>query len=97
MIDQINRKEKQKLEEAILRIQRMERYLEEILELRNHCGEETAEFKEKMKLLEEYYTGGQWLEDYERDERKELPPDLKRGVLAEDTLYDLLVEFKIYS
>lgn len=89
--------EKEKLKEAILRIQSMERYLDEILELRKHSGEETEEFREKIKILEEYYTGGQWLEDYERDERRELPSDLKRGVLTEDTLYDLLMEFEIYS
>ena len=29
-------------------------------------------------------------EDYEADERGELPPDLKRGVLSQDALYDLL-------
>ena len=28
--------------------------------------------------------------DYEADERGELPPDLKRGVLSQDALYDLL-------
>jgi hypothetical protein len=29
---------------------------------------------------------------YEADERGELPPDLKRGVLSQDALYDLLEE-----
>ena len=28
--------------------------------------------------------------DYEADERGELPPDLKRGVLSQDALYNLL-------
>ena len=46
--------------------------------------------KEKLAALESYYTSGQWLADYEADERGELPPDLKRGVLAQDALYDLL-------
>lgn len=45
---------------------------------------------EKLRLLEAYYTGGQWREDYEADERGELPPTLKRGVLSQDALYDLL-------
>ena len=45
---------------------------------------------EKIALLDAYYTSGEWLEDYESDERGELPPDLKRGVLAQDALYDLL-------
>ena len=45
---------------------------------------------EKLALLETYYTSGQWRDDYEADERGELPPDLKRGVLSQDGLYDLL-------
>ena len=45
---------------------------------------------EKLRLLEAYYASGEWLEDYEADENGELPPDLKRGVLSQDALYDLL-------
>ena len=45
---------------------------------------------EKLRLLGAYYTSGEWREDYEADERGELPPDLKRGVLSQDALYDLL-------
>ena len=40
--------------------------------------------------LLEYYEGGQWLADFEMDEKGLLPRDLKRGVLSEDGLYDLL-------
>lgn len=47
---------------------------------------------EKLRLLEAYYTSGKWREDYEADERGELPPELKRGVLSQDALYDLLEE-----
>lgn len=45
---------------------------------------------EKLRLLSIYYNSGEWLEDYEADERGELPPNLKRGVLSQDALYDLL-------
>ncbi len=45
---------------------------------------------EKLRLLEAYYTSGEWLEDYEADERGEFPSDLKRGVLSQDALYNLL-------
>ena len=45
---------------------------------------------EKLRLLEAYYISGEWLEDYEADERGEFPPDLKRGVLSQDALYNLL-------
>ncbi len=49
---------------------------------------------EKLAALNAYYTSGLWLEDYEADERCELPPDLKRGVLSQDGLYDLLERMK---
>lgn len=47
---------------------------------------------EKLRLLEAYLVSGEWLEDYEADERGEFPPELKRGVLSQDALYDLLEE-----
>ena len=37
-----------------------------------------------------YYESGQWLQDYEADERGELPRNLKRGVLSQDGLWELL-------
>ena len=40
--------------------------------------------------LREYYENGQWLLDYEADERGELPATLKRGVLSQDGLWGLL-------
>ena len=43
-----------------------------------------------MRHLELYYTGGQWQRDYDDDEAGKLPGDLKRGVLSEDAVYDLL-------
>lgn len=42
------------------------------------------------EALKEYYESGLWLSDYEADERGELPADLKRGVLSQDGLYNLL-------
>ena len=38
----------------------------------------------------------EYQEDFEADERGELPKDLKRGVLSEDALYDLLEETERY-
>ena len=45
--------------------------------------------EQKRKILEDYYTSGQWRKDYEADEQGLLPKDLKRGVLSQDALYDL--------
>ncbi len=40
--------------------------------------------------LESYYTGRNWKKDLEADENGRLPEGLKRGVLSEDAVYDLL-------
>ena len=45
-----------------------------------------------LRELLDYYEGGQWLLDYQADERGELPRTLKRGVLSEDGLWNLLTE-----
>ena len=66
------------------RIERVEKY-ERMFDEATACPEE-----EKLRLLDAYYTSGEWREDYEADERGEFPPDLKRGVLSQDALYDLL-------
>lgn len=47
--------------------------------------------------LTSYYDGGQWLEDYQCDERGELPTALKRGVLSEDGVYNLLGDIRSLS
>ena len=44
--------------------------------------------------LSTYYESDLWMEDYEADEAGELPADLKRGVLSEDGLYNLLAVYE---
>ena len=66
------------------RIERVERY-ERLFDEAKACPD-----AEKLRLLEAYCASGAWREDYEADERGEFPPDLKRGVLSQDALYDLL-------
>ena len=46
-----------------------------------------------MQLLSEYYASPLWREDFEADEAGLLPKDLKRGVLSEDAVYDLLSDY----
>lgn len=46
-----------------------------------------------LEELRRYYEGGQWLLDYQADERGELPRDLKRGVLSQDGVWNLLAEY----
>ena len=40
--------------------------------------------------LEAYYTSRAWRDDFEADEAGKLPADLKRDVLSEDGIYDVL-------
>ena len=70
-------------ENRIERVERYERLFDEV----------TAQpDPEKLAELDAYYTSSLWRDDYEADERGELPPDLKRGVLSQDALYNLLEE-----
>lgn len=81
------------IEEAIERVQRMEKYfdrLQEVVSENPHMLQEDEDIKEMLHLLVEYYEGGQWLRDYELDEQGMFPEGLKRGVLAEDSVYDFL-------
>lgn len=43
-----------------------------------------------IQKLEAYYSGSDWKNDLKLDEEGKLPVDLKRGVLSEDGIYDLL-------
>jgi hypothetical protein len=83
----------EKLQARIARICKMEQYFDEvagIVRLNTDLLHHDESVKTKLNELVEYYEGGLWLQDYECDERGELPSDLKRGVLSEDGLYNLL-------
>jgi len=56
--------------------------------------ERVKKMEECYDALREYMDSGLWLSDYEADERGELPPDLKRGVLSQDGLYNLLQDIE---
>ena len=50
-----------------------------------------ATIQEKYFELMSYY-GSDWLKDYKDDEAGKIPKDLKRGVLSQDSVYDLLTK-----
>lgn len=54
--------------------------------------EDFADVQESLKELEEYYGSKEWKKDFADDEKGLLPPDLKRGVLSEDGIWNLLEE-----
>ena len=46
--------------------------------------------QDDIDALDKYYSSGEWRQDFEDDEAGLLPEDLKRGVLSEDGLWNLL-------
>ena len=57
------------------------------------CPDRLDAIRDDIQTLSEYYEGSLWREDFEADEAGLLPQDLKRGVLSEDAVYDLLTEY----
>ena len=49
-----------------------------------------AKVQESIKALEAYYGSKDWKKDFRDDEKGLLPADLKRGVLSEDGIWNLL-------
>ena len=79
-------------EEVVERVRQMEArfdHLQEALAKSPSAIRQDRYLQDQLRILMEYYEGGQWLRDYELDELGLLPEDLKRGVLAQDGLYDL--------
>ncbi|MBR4039743.1 MAG: DUF4298 domain-containing protein [Clostridia bacterium] len=72
------------------RIREMERHFDALCAALRDGRQVDAAMMDAARVLADYIRSGQWLCDYERDERGELPADLKRGVLSQDALYDLL-------
>ena len=77
------------------RISQMEDRFDEVTRVMAALDEavsEYADFKSEIKALQDYMESGQWKEDFETDEAGKIPANVKRGVLSEDGLYDLLEE-----
>lgn len=82
-----------KIDKQIERITQMELRME-------HAAKAVMEFsvaldnyeaaQEVLTALSEYYDGEAWKQDYADDEAGRLPADLKRGVLSEDGIWNLL-------
>lgn len=45
---------------------------------------------DRIAELEEYLDSGQWLKDFEADERGEFSPEICRDAMTEDAVYELL-------
>ena len=50
--------------------------------------------QEAIATLSDYYSSNEWKQDYDDDEAGLLPKDLKRGVLSEDGIWNLLSDWR---
>ncbi|MBR2041263.1 MAG: DUF4298 domain-containing protein [Oscillospiraceae bacterium] len=86
--------DKTELEYAFERIEHMEKLFDETQLMFNNnpsCVSEPS-FQKKISLLTQYMESGTWLRDYGLDEKGLLPPELKRGILSEDGLYNFICD-----
>ena len=84
----------------IERIEHMEKILDESNEVLNKLFdalENYSALREKYQELIDYYSGDLWMKDFDSDEAGNLPDDLKRGVLSEDAVYDLLTKNRLIT
>lgn len=79
------------INEAVLRIEQMEMFFD-LLQKSFKTDPESigkdCSLKNAYRILVQYYESGQWLSDYELDEKGLLPKTMKRGILSQDALYD---------
>ena len=78
-----------------IRVSKMESMFDDVSKVMSNLDdalEEYAGIKDKIDELNVYLESGQWQKDFEADEKGLIPKDMKRGVLSEDGLYDLLTE-----
>lgn len=84
--------------QLVERIRTMEQAYDRACELDAALAEALDAFEENADLMQEladYMDSGQWMKDFEADESGLLPEDLKRGILSEDRLYNLLTEYEM--
>ena len=87
----------EKSKEQIARIRKMERRLNRALSAMKRLElalEKYEAVQDDIAALDEYYGSDLWKQDLADDEAGRLPNDLKRGVLSEDGIWNLLTDCK---
>ncbi len=80
-------------ETRLAKIREMEQILNEANSLMNkmeQLQQSWTDLLPKIRELENYYAD-EWQDDYNADERGEIPTEMVRGVLSEDAVYNLLI------
>ena len=78
-----------------VRIRHMEAILDRVTAVQATLRQALSAYQAEQDALLElttWYESPAWRADYEADEAGLLPRDLKRGVLSEDGIYDVLTE-----
>jgi len=86
-----------KMQNQIERIREMEQRMERVAKTVEELMTALSHFKaldDDLELLDQYYGSDEWKQDLAADEAGRLPRDLKRGVLSEDGLWNLLSEVR---
>ena len=81
------------MEKAVKRIKEAEEIYTKAVEAMDRLESSMEGFLALQPMIEklaDYYDGPDWMSDLELDESGKLPSDLKRGVLSEDGIYNLL-------
>lgn len=81
----------------IERIQHMEAILNEVKDGVAQLNKAVDHYRELQPLIQElsaYYGSADWNRDYDDDQDGKLPAELKRGVLSEDGVYDVLTDHR---
>lgn len=85
------------MDEQLRRIRKMERHLNRAsaaLKRLSSALDKYEEAKADIVALASYYGSDDWKQDFAADEAGRLPKNLKRGVLTEDGIWNLLEEHR---
>lgn len=74
------------------RVTEMETLFDRLCSVVYGNSDDIAQIKDDISKLDKYYAGSLWKADFEADEKGLLPHALKRGVLSEDGVYNLLCD-----
>ena len=83
--------------QQIARISKMERHLYNATAAVKRLAaalDKWESVQEAIAALDNYYGSNLWRQDFADDEAGLLPADLKRGVLSEDAIWNLLVDVR---
>ena len=83
--------------EQIERIEKMERFLDRASQAVIHLSaalDEYADVQDALRQLSDYYGSDAWKHDFANDSAGRLPLYMKRGVLSEDAVWNLLEDVR---